>query len=632
MGSESPTVCFVSASGQNVFFDELLDAMRDALEACGVPTRAAVDHFPELEPGLVYVVVPHEYFALTFERAHPREPQLARTIAIETEQPGTHWFEHAASIAARCAVTIDINRLGVSALRRKGIDARYMRFGYVPGWDVWGGDPHAERPIDVCFMGGGTPRRTVALGRCAGFLSERRTALHLFETFQPHTQASAHFLAGERKWRELARSKVIVNVHRDELGYFEWQRVLGAIANGCVVLTEHSLGHQPLIPGRHYVSTSYDSLPYVLESLLDDEERLHRIRTDAYALLRDELTLARSIGVLRDAAHHVLAKAGDQPPLRRSAAPRPAPKPPQLPTIEYARLVEQRDEGSLTRMALKHLLLGQRRLRRELDALRSGEAATKVTEQCFGPYERVTPRVSVLITVFNYERAVREAIESVAASTYGDFELVIVDDASHDGSVAAVREALAELPWLPAKHLVRTHNAGLPAARNLAAGHARGEYLLILDADNSIYPNALERLAGALDADPGAAFAYGILEQVSGDHEVVGLMSWLGWDPLRLRYGNYIDAMAMIRRGALRAAGGYTTDVRLYGWEDFALWCAFANAGWRGVRIPEIVGRYVAAAHSMIAITNIDATEAYAVLGRDYPFMTGRDLSPAAGS
>src|SRR5690242_17517220 len=114
MSPQSPIVCFVSASGQNVFFDELLGAMRDELAAGGVVTRQAVDHFPAIEPDLVYIVVPHEFFSLTYERAHPSEAQLARTIAIETEQPGTHWFEHAASVAGMCAVTVDINRLGVS--------------------------------------------------------------------------------------------------------------------------------------------------------------------------------------------------------------------------------------------------------------------------------------------------------------------------------------------------------------------------------------------------------------------------------------------------------------------------------------------------------------------------------------
>jgi hypothetical protein len=116
-----------------------------------------------------------------------------------------------------------------------------------------------------------------------------------------------------------------------------------------------------------------------------------------------------------------------------------------------------------------------------------------------------------------------------------------------------------------------------------------------------------------MDDAPEAKFAYGIIEQFRVDGPS-GLMSYLGWDPARLRYGNFVDAMAMLRRSALLEVGGYTRDSRLYGWEDFALWCSFADRGWTGVRVPEIVARYRIALHSMISVTNIDSTVAWSVL------------------
>jgi len=94
-----------------------------------------------------------------------------------------------------------------------------------------------------------------------------------------------------------------------------------------------------------------------------------------------------------------------------------------------------------------------------------------------------------------------------------------------------------------------------------------------------------------MDDTPTAAFAYGIIEQFGTDGPS-GLMSYVGWDPGRLRYGNFVDAMAMVRRRSVLEVGGYVTDPRLYGWEDFALWCTFADRGWEGVRVPEIVARY----------------------------------------
>jgi hypothetical protein len=101
---------------------------------------------------------------------------------------------------------------------------------------------------------------------------------------------------------------------------------------------------------------------------------------------------------------------------------------------------------------------------------------------------------------------------------------------------------------------------------------------------------------------------------VRADHAEVGQESYLGWDARRLRYGNFIDTMVMMRRSALLEVGGYVSDSRLDGWEDFALWCAFADRGWDGVRIPEIVARHRRALHSMISVTNIDSGAAWSLL------------------
>jgi hypothetical protein len=82
--------------------------------------------------------------------------------------------------------------------------------------------------------------------------------------------------------------------------------------------------------------------------------------------------------------------------------------------------------------------------------------------------------------------------------------------------------------------------------------------------------------------------------------------------------------MALVRRSAFVAAGGYTTDPRLVGWEDFAFWCALAEAGMRGAFLPEIVARYRAGRHSMISLTSIDASEAWSVLLERFPLLSSR--------
>ena len=612
-----PTVCFVSASRQNVFFAELLDALAEALANHGVAVERSIDCFPQLRDELVYVFVPHELLPLIMPDAHPSEPQLRRSIAICTEQPGTSWFKEDARIAKRSAAAVDINRLGVSALRKQGIEATLLPLGYVPSWDHWQGEQASERPVDVTFQGGATSRRLTALARCGRFLAGRRTELHLFESGLPHQADSEHFISGARKWSMLRDSKIMMNVHQSDLGYLEWQRAIGAMANGCVFLSEHSLGFEPLVPGEHFVSVSFDSLDVALERLLEDDDRLARIRKSAYAFLRDQNPLSSSIGVLAEIADDIVSRPiTDVGSRTRPAVPRPRPLISPLP--EYVRVLQTRSDLDIVRMALKQMLLDQRELRKEVHDIRAqigsvggGRDGYKVER--LGPHNGARPRVSVVITVYNYESLVGTAIASVAASDFEEYEMVIVDDASSDHSNDAIKAALGSVPWARATLVTQSRNEGLARARNLGAELAEAELLFILDADNSIYPNALGRLVRALDERQSADFAYGIIEQF-GAEGPSSLVSYLGWDPQRLRYGNFVDAMAMLRRSALLDVGGYVTDSRLHGWEDFALWCAFADQGHDGVRVPEIVARYRVALHSMISVSNIDASAAWSLL------------------
>ncbi len=605
----------MAASGQNVFFDELLAALESELRVHGVETKRATDHFPAPQHGTAYLFVPHEYMPLTLPEAHPRADQLRRSVALCTEQPGTHWFDEASAIAEGAGAVIDINREGVRELRRRGIEAELLTLGWVPDWDHWGGDKTRARSFDVTFMGAYTPRRAEALARCSGVLSRWHSYINVTDDSIPNTLNTDSFLAGARKWEHLASSRLLLNVHRSSLPYLEWQRMVGAIANGCVVVTEHSLGSAPLVPGEHFISTSLDSLPHTVDALLEDPQRVTSIRDAAYSVLRKELPLSASIGVLIDALERAAGSAVDGVfPGRRY--PRPLPRPAPAPLPEYERLALEKTDADVMRMALKHLLIAQSDLRRRLDAPK----AQRDMVDRFGE-QRLRPKVSVVLTVFNYAHTVSEAVASVAASEFADIELVVVDDGSKDDSLSVLRRALERFPQLAATLVARGQNHGLPNARNTGLHHSRGDYVFILDADNTIYPHCLGRLVGTLEANPDAAFAYGLLEVFDGARSR-DLLSWREWDPARLRYGNFVDAMAMIRRPVLESVGGYTTDPRLFGWEDFALWCTLAEHGWSGVRVPEILARYRKGLLSMISLTDIDGRDAWAALLESHVFLT----------
>jgi glycosyltransferase involved in cell wall biosynthesis len=99
----------------------------------------------------------------------------------------------------------------------------------------------------------------------------------------------------------------------------------------------------------------------------------------------------------------------------------------------------------------------------------------------------MVPVVSVIIPTYNRAALVREAVASVKAQTYRDFEIVVVDDASTDATV----EALA--PWRDVRVLRQARRRGVAAARNLGAAAARGQWLAFLDSDDLWLPAKLAR-------------------------------------------------------------------------------------------------------------------------------------------
>lgn len=108
------------------------------------------------------------------------------------------------------------------------------------------------------------------------------------------------------------------------------------------------------------------------------------------------------------------------------------------------------------------------------------------------------PRVSLLIAVHNAAQFLRQAISSVLSQTYRDFELIVVDDFSSDGSLA-ILQSFGDPRIRIIKH---DANLGASIARNDALAEARGEFVAILDADDVCAPERLERQVAFLEANP----------------------------------------------------------------------------------------------------------------------------------
>ena len=620
MNSERPELAFVLAPRQNLFFVELVEALRAEAQSAGARASLHVGNFPAPRPDLIYVLVtPREYFTIMHGRVGPPPEVLRRTVFICAEQPDTAVFEENVLLARRAGAVFDLSRSAVQAFARDGIAAHHLQIGWTQGWDHL---DQRERDIDVLFMGAISERRARALSRYAQTLWPRRVCYVLSEASRPNWMPSESFRTADEKWDLLNRCKILLNIHHDEAPYFEWLRIAQAMANGAVVVSEHSADHEPLVPGKHFVAGELDSLGLLAAALLDDGPRRHSLQTEAYGFLREKLPLRAGIeDVLRIAA--TLAEAEPLPLADDAFYAQPQPDPERIrmfdePTQPPSPFGNDPDAASLRR-AVKRILLETRELRRQLayieQHLVSGHPLPRIElVRRSRAYAAASPRVSILIALYDYEDHVVDALESVRRSQAEDWELIVVDDGSNDRSLERVQQWITDHESAAAVLLRHPVNLGLGHARNDALGWARGEFCFVLDADNEIYPHCLARLIEALEDDPEAAFAYGILERFRAG-EPIGLLNTLPWEPRRLRAGNYIDAMAMVRTRILRdECEGYVLDPRLHGGEDYDLWCRLAESGHHAAFVPEIIARYRTNQHSLQSLNHISATDAFSLL------------------
>jgi glycosyltransferase involved in cell wall biosynthesis len=119
------------------------------------------------------------------------------------------------------------------------------------------------------------------------------------------------------------------------------------------------------------------------------------------------------------------------------------------------------------------------------------------------------PLVSVLITSYNREQYIAEAIQSVLSQVYKNFELIIVDDCSSDRTVEIIKSY--EHIDTRIKVFVNENNLGQFANRNLAASYATGKYIKYVDSDDIIYPSTLKYMVDAMENHPEVGMGFCLL-------------------------------------------------------------------------------------------------------------------------
>ena len=204
-----------------------------------------------------------------------------------------------------------------------------------------------------------------------------------------------------------------------------------------------------------------------------------------------------------------------------------------------------------------------------------------------------TPRVSILLPVFNAAATLAETLQSIQAQSCEDFEVVAIDDGSEDESGDILLE------WSrcdPRFRVLLADHQGIVEAPNQGLALCRGAYVARMDADDRMHPERLEKQLAWLEGDLGLSVVSCLVEIFPREETGEGMLVYEAWlnglvDSAAIEREFFVESpianpSAMMRREELVALGGYQDR----GWpEDYDLWLRYRAAGRRFAKVPEVL-------------------------------------------
>lgn len=192
------------------------------------------------------------------------------------------------------------------------------------------------------------------------------------------------------------------------------------------------------------------------------------------------------------------------------------------------------------------------------------------------------PKVSIIIPCFNQGQYLKEAVDSVLASTYENIEIIVVNDGSTE--YLDVLENFSA----PKTKIIHQDNQGVSSARNNGIKIAAGKYILPLDADDKIHSEYIEKAVKVLEENSDVGIVYcraAYFGSVNGE-----------WKLKEHKFPNYlwengIFCSAMYRKSDWERSGGYKPEME-NGNEDWEFWITLSELGIKAYKIPEILFYY----------------------------------------
>ncbi len=237
------------------------------------------------------------------------------------------------------------------------------------------------------------------------------------------------------------------------------------------------------------------------------------------------------------------------------------------------------------------------------------------------------PQVSVVMAVYNGERSVRKTIESVLSQTYRDFEFVIINDCSTDGTVDVIQS-------YPDSRIVistNTTNIGQTRSLNLGLTHSRGTYIARTDAGDISLPKRFETQVAYLEAHVEVAVVGTGAIRYDPRGRVIDVVHMpddtIGMQQKSIIMGPLLHISTMMRKGIILQVGGYCPDYDISA--DFELWSKLLQRGFRLSNIPEVLAGYEVSMDSFGSIhrNNKVLTEASQIIRSNVDAFARRSIS-----
>jgi glycosyltransferase involved in cell wall biosynthesis len=182
----------------------------------------------------------------------------------------------------------------------------------------------------------------------------------------------------------------------------------------------------------------------------------------------------------------------------------------------------------------------------------------------------MAPEFSIVIPCYNHGAYLRRTISSIEAITGVLYEIIIVDDGSTDGATITELKQLEQEGY----HILIQQNAGPGAARNNAIRHARGKYIVPLDADDKLRPEYIYKAKEVFEQEKNVQVVYADFQRFGGNTEINKYKEYNLQD---LLLTNSIGACVIYWKSIWEVAGGYDEELKKgYSWEDWDLWLNFA--------------------------------------------------------